>query len=119
MPPQRIKQFVPLNEQRAGNGALRRMRDLICQIFRHRLTPDVASLTAESGIRARPGGETTDAIEDFLGGERPVDEAVLLFEHGGARGMLMILRARNDRARGQAPKSFHHKRSTQLGQCER
>ena len=77
------EQFAALSQQRAGDSARNGVRASIAQAIRRRFAPNVAVLAAESAVSAGPGGEATNPMEDFLGGARPVNEAVLFLEQGG------------------------------------
>src|SRR5882762_4211346 len=76
----------------AGNDGARRfghrpdpsginiLRLCACTLIRHRSGKKLAGGATKKGERAWPRGKAAHAVEDFSGGQRPVDAAVLLFE---------------------------------------
>ncbi len=47
--------------------------------------PDVEILPAKAGVRARPGLEAAQAVQDFLGGEMEINLAIFFFQDGRQR----------------------------------
>src|ERR1700676_3156652 len=84
--------------------------------IRRRKQEKVASLAAKSGVRARPGSESALPVVNFVGGTGPVGETVFSFEDGGERGMRIVLGARHDGMRGDAPQCFYHQRGAGFGE---
>src|SRR5260221_1740507 len=76
---------------------LPRLRTLI----RHRSGKKLAGGTTKKGERAWPWSKPAHAVEDFTGGERPVDAAVLLFKQCRHGGFGVILRNWFDRSVAQ------------------
>src|SRR5712692_1932253 len=104
-------QFLFRVEQGAGHG--------LRTFLRHRLAPDLTGLAAKGGVRARPGGKTAHAMENFASGTIPSDAAVFFFQDRRGSGIGVNLWARMDGSRREAAKTLRRERRTRHGEPKR
>src|SRR5581483_6623491 len=90
----RNKDFLSLDVERPGRRA--------ALLIRHRLSPQVADLSAKPAVRSRPRRESPHSVENLLRRLRPVDFSVFSLQDRRQRGRRMILCMRRDAALAQS-----------------
>src|SRR5262249_25419444 len=78
--------------------------------------PEMKSSGPQKSISAGPWQESARTVMDFVGGERPVDMTVFLFQDGREAGFCVILRLRPD-VRKVAQSSYEKLRAIDREPC--